>query len=72
MIFGFLFYKIMAYKRTLKITDSLKNELEVSGNKDHKIDLILNGQVVFTLLDIVDANELLDELSNLIDNNYHF
>ena len=62
----------MAYKRILKITDSLINELEIKVNSELKIELKINGKVVFVFENEKDALELRNEIECLVDDNFTF
>ena len=62
----------MSHTRILKITDSLMNQLEIKGNSDLKIELSINGKVVFVFEHENDALALRNEIDYLVDDNYHF
>ena len=62
----------MSYKRVLKITDSLKNQLEIKGNSELKIELKINGNVVFVFENEKDILEFRNEIQYLINYNYIF
>lgn len=62
----------MSHTRILKITDSLMNQLEIKGNSELKIELSINGKVVFVFEHENDALALRNEIDYLVDDNYQF
>lgn len=62
----------MSHTRILKITDSLMNQLEIKGNSELKIELSINGKIVFVFEHENDALALRNEIDYLVDDNYQF